>query len=395
MFQSRGSTYPTATGTFYNPAMAKHSARGSLQWYVLKQVSIATFFILFALTATLWLIRSIEFIDLVINRGMSGGTLLYLTWLLLPSFLLILLPVSLCTAVLFTYNRLITESELVVMRAAGLSAFQLARPALIAATAATAICYSITLYFLPASQRAFNDIQTSFLRDFASILLREGVFNVVAPGMVVYVRSRDRNGELQGLIFHDSRDRKQPVTIMAERGALVEGDDGPRVLMFNGNRQQVDPANGKLSLLYFDRFSVDLLRAQNVRSNNVRTAPQRFLFELLEDKPVSVRMLSEFHSRLVSPLLNMTFTLISLAALLWGNFNRRGQNLRIGIAAVAITVSQILTTVGLESAIQWSTLFQPACYIPTLVASTISLLLLGHTPRPKRAPPGLAMAAQA
>ena len=30
--------------------MAKHSARGSLQWYVLKQVSIATFFILFALT---------------------------------------------------------------------------------------------------------------------------------------------------------------------------------------------------------------------------------------------------------------------------------------------------------------------------------------------------------
>ena len=198
-------------------ATKRHGLSVSLDWYVFRQVVLATAFIMFALTSAMWLIRSIDFIDLVINRGMSAGTLGYLTWLLLPTFIYVLLPISLVTAILFVYNRLITESELVIMRAAGLSALQLSRPALLAAALSTVICYAIALFFLPASQRAFSDTQSSFMRDFASVLLREGVFNAVSPGVVVYLRTRERNGELRGLIFHDNRDRNQPVTIMAER----------------------------------------------------------------------------------------------------------------------------------------------------------------------------------
>ena len=72
-----------------------------------------------------------------------------------------------------------------------------------------------------------------------TLLLREGVFNNPAPGMTVYLRERGADGEFRGILVHDNRDRENPVTYMAERGALVVSESGPRVVMVNGNQQPV------------------------------------------------------------------------------------------------------------------------------------------------------------
>ena len=57
---------------------------------------------------------------------------------------------------LFVYYKLTMDSEIVVLRAAGLSPLQLAGPALRLGLLATLVVYSISLYFLPASYRAGN-----------------------------------------------------------------------------------------------------------------------------------------------------------------------------------------------------------------------------------------------
>ena len=93
----------------------------TLTRYILRQCFGVMVFVTAALSAAVWLAQSLTLIDLIVNRGLSVDVFLYLAVLILPRFVDIVLPIGVFIAVLFTFNRLSTESELVVMRAAGLS----------------------------------------------------------------------------------------------------------------------------------------------------------------------------------------------------------------------------------------------------------------------------------
>jgi lipopolysaccharide export system permease protein len=339
-----------------------------IQRYMLRQLVVVAALVTLTLTLAVWLTQSLRFVELIVNRGLSLQSYLYLTGLLLPSFLSLMLPVSLFTAVLFTYNKLITDSELVVLRAAGLGPFQLARPALVLASAVVLIGYSLSLYLLPWSYRQFKDFEFNVRSDYSAVLLKEGAFNNVSPGITVYIRSREADGELQGILIHDNRVRDKTFTLMAERGRLAVAEDGPRVILVNGNRQQFEPETGKLSLLYFDRYSVDLGRVGQAQQDRWREPRERYLTELLfpdnsaNDRAYATRLYAEAHTRLTSPLLGLAFTLISLAALLSGEFNRRGQSRRV-MAAIALAAMLQTASIAIGNAlIRWPKL-APAPYI--------------------------------
>src|SRR3546814_13439065 len=116
-----------------------------------------------------------------------------------------------------------------VMRAAGLSQLQLARPALMLALMVTVCVYAISLYFLPLSFRHFKDLQNDFRNDFSVVLLQEGVFTAINDDITVYVRDRSADGDLRGILVHDNHDPERPVTRMADPAALVATDTRRRV----------------------------------------------------------------------------------------------------------------------------------------------------------------------
>ena len=65
-----------------------------LSRYVLTQLlgPVALFTLL--LTSVIWLVAILPLLDLVINRGQSAGTFLYLILLLLPTPLVIIMPIA-------------------------------------------------------------------------------------------------------------------------------------------------------------------------------------------------------------------------------------------------------------------------------------------------------------
>src|SRR5215472_8583581 len=217
------------------------SAMAKLDRYILRQCFGAMLFITAALSAAIWLAQSLRLIDLIVNRGLSADVFLYLAVLILPRFLDIVLPIGAFIAVLFTFNRLTSESELVAMRSVGLSHLALARPVLILAGIAFLMLMSLSAYFLPASNRAFKDLQFEIRNRFVSSLIQEGTFTTISDKLTIYIRNRDDRGEVTGLLISDSRDPQKPVTILAERGVFVDSPAGARIIMVNGNRQQFDP----------------------------------------------------------------------------------------------------------------------------------------------------------
>jgi len=362
--------------------------------YILRQLVWVTVFITGALTLAVWLSQSLRFMDYIVNRGLPVQDFLKLMAFLLPQFFGVVLPIAAFVAVLFVYNKLLNESELVVMRSSGLSQLQLARPALIMAGAVTLVVYVISLYLLPLSYREFKDLQYEIRNSYSAVLLQEGVFNSLGDGLTVYVRERTEQGDLEGILVHDTRNQEEPVTMIAKRGAIVNTDAGPRVLLVDGNRQQVDPKTGTLSMLYFDRYTVDVEQLQASVYSRWRQPKERFLSDLFDpgssdaDQRYRAELIAEGHYRITFPLYTVAFTSIGLASILTGEFSRRGQLKRIVGAVVAVAALQS-AQLGINDVTTRNLALVPAMYLLVLGAIAASLALLLQRRRQPRNQPRL------
>ncbi|MBM3601075.1 MAG: LPS export ABC transporter permease LptF [Alphaproteobacteria bacterium] len=362
--------------------------------YIFRQTLLAAAFVALSVTCAIWLTQSLRFVDLIVNRGLSLTTFLFLVMLLVPNFLAIALPISAFLAVLFTYNKMNNDSELIALRATGLGPIALARPALILSLLFTLAVYSLNLYFLPTAYREFKDLQFQIRNNAASVLLQEGVFTPFVRGITVYVRERQRSGELAGLLVHDSRDPDKAVTYIAESGALVSTMDGPRVVMAQGNRQEYDRKGQRLSVLYFDNYTLDFGGLSRSTEDRWREPRERYLHELFypEDTEVdrvhATRLNIEGHQRLVTPLHTLAFTIIALAALLSGQFTRRGQLGRILAAILAAAIVQIASLGLINLAAKAGTWAIVLMYANPLLPIPIGLWLMLRRPsRPPLASP--------
>ena len=199
--------------------------------YVFRQLFVGMVLVTAGLTCVIWLSQSLRFVELIVNRGVGPGTFIYLTILMLPNFLTVVLPIALFTVVVFVYTKMIMDRELVVMRAAGLNQFSLAKPALFLATLTVLIGYLINIYLLPNSYRLFREMQWDIRYNYSHVLIREGAFTNIGSDITFYVRERTNDGQLLGILLHDQRDTDNPFTIMAERGALAEQNGRNRVVM--------------------------------------------------------------------------------------------------------------------------------------------------------------------
>ncbi len=370
-----------------------------LDRYIFRQLGVALLAVTIGLAALVWLTQSLRFIELVLDRGLSFTVFIELTGLLLPSFFAIILPITTFVVSLFIYVRLASDRELVVMRAAGLSQWQLARPVLAIAGLAMLLCYVLNLWVVPASQAAFRAWQFEIRNELVAILVQEGVFSSIGGDLTVYARYRDPDGTLRGILVHDAREVGAPVTILAESGHIAPGPNGPRVTLENGQRQQVEkvaPPPGslpgtaqqfRLSVLSFSENSVDLARARNSEADSrYRNAQERTLDELLHPDPAEHiperdlrRFAAEAHQRLTSPLNAVSYALVALATALTGQFRRHGGSLRLftGIAVVVALLAFGLTAGNLAAR---TPRLIPLIWLNTLLPGLISAWVLSGAP---------------
>lgn len=355
--------------------------------YIMKHLAWSGLLVTVSLTSIIWLMQALRYIDFIVNRGLTFGDFLTLTILLIPSLLMLIVPIALFAATLFVYHKLSTDSELVVLNSAGLSRFQLALPAIIVGVAAAAFVYLISLYLLPLSMRQFKDMQMVFRDNYAALLLREEVFNMPTDGLTVFIRERTKEGNLKGVLVDDSRTPGTSVTMMASEGKLVKTEQGPRFILYHGNRQE--RRDGRLSLLHFDSYTVDIGFYTGERKGRDKDEDEWFVTEAFRftDAPpqVLMRIRSQMHQRLAWPLYSLSLPLFALTVLLSGEFNRRGQGRRIlGIVCVAVVVMALaFGFVSLASKHAWAV---PLVYMLVTGLGAGSAYVLLRDPKTRHVP---------
>jgi lipopolysaccharide export system permease protein len=203
----------------------------------------------------------------------------------------------------------------------------------------------LNLWVVPASFAAFREFQFEIRNRIAAFLLQEGVFTPISDDLTVYVRKRDPDGTLHGIIVDDARDKNSRATILAERGRLVGAGGAPTVELFNGSREQIDRQTGRLNVLTFSENTLDLTQSGKSEETRLRDPTEMSIDELLNPAPGAVsdrdlpKLTVEAHRRLSSPFTAFSFAMVALVAVLMGSFRRHGNLLRPLLA--------VLTVVGL------------------------------------------------
>lgn len=353
--------------------------------YILIRIAASMALIAFSLTMIAWLTQSLRFIDLIVNRGLSIGTFFYLSTLLIPSLLWVILPLSLFISIMFAYNKLSSDSELIILKSAGINRIGLIKPGVYFALFITLFSYFVGLYLLPTSYREFRDTQQFIRHNYASILLQEGVFSNPTPNLTVYIRGRGEDGKLKGLLVHDSRNEEKSVTMMAEEGMLVQSPTGPRFILLNGNRQEINKKGMELSLLHFERYALALdLFGDTSEYQRWRKPKERYLSELFNpDDTTNAKQLAQLnaegHNRLTWPLYNLLIAMLAMLPFIAGEHNRHGHTRKM-IMTVSAAVGVMIWGLTTRNIVTGNIALVPLMYISVLLGIAACYYLMVHKP---------------
>lgn len=349
--------------------------------YILKQLLTPFMFALIVLTAIVWLTQSLQRLDIIVEHGEGWRTFGWLTLLLIPNLLSVIVPFAIFGATLFALHHLHADSEIAVIFAAGISRARIAAPVMLIAFVTAAATMWINLDLMPRSYRMLKQEIADIRADFASAVIKTGEFTTFADGFTIYVEEALNDNQFRGLLISDYRNGDSEETYMAQYGKLQETDTGPVLLLSNGNIQTVSPETEEIDIVAFENTAVNVSGFSSQGGSLQLELTERYLGELLHpdmtnqwDRENSGRLIAEGHQRLASPLYPVAYALIAVYALIGGPYNRRGYSVRIVAACAVVGGIRIMGFVAQNTAAE-SGIFQVVYLVPA-VPIIVTVLLL-------------------
>jgi len=355
---------------------------GSIGRYIFRTTFGAFLVILVSLTAVIWVTQALHDIDLMTTQGQSILIFVSITGMIIPLLILVIAPIALLIAVVHVLNKMSTDSEIIVMNAAGMSPWVLFRAFMTAAVVVAIGVTAISAYFAPKGLRMLRDWLTEVNADVVSNLVQPGRFTTIANGVTMRIRERRSNGQMLGIFLDDQRDPAQRVTVIADVGELLNGANGTYLVLQNGMVQRFESKERDPTMVVFDRYAFDLssmIPGQAAIQYSIR---ERYLWQLLfpdpndklyREEPNQFR--AEMHDRLVAPIYPLAFTVIAFAYLGAPRTNRQSRAISVFGAVGGVA---LLRMIGFASSVFGATIpwMLSLQYVALLVAFAGGLFVI-------------------
>lgn len=322
---------------------------GSISQYIFRTTFGAFAVVLVSLTAVIWVTQALRDIDLMTSQGQTILVFVGITGLIVPLLVLVIAPIALLIAVAHVLNKLSTDSEIIVMNAAGMSPWFLFRAFMSVAIVVSLLVTAVSAYFAPKGLRMLRDWLTEVRANVVSNIVQPGRFTSIETGVTIHIRERRSNGELIGIFLDDQRNPAERITVLAETGELLDNDNGTYLILQKGILQRQQASERDPAMVVFDRNAFDLSQfsggAQSVRYS-IR---ERYLWQLMFPDPTDQfyieqpgQFRAELHDRLVAPLYPLAFVVIAFAYLGAPRTTRQGRTLSMigaigGVALLRVT----------------------------------------------------------
>lgn len=197
-----------------------------LDRYILRELVVPFVLGLAVFTSILLIVRILKLVEMVVNRGVPLSQILQLFSYILPAFLEVTVPMALLLAILVAFGRLSSDSELVALRAAGISLYRLLLPVGGFAVAIAMLTLSLSLYARPWGNSLLRTGLYDIIRTRAVAGIKPRIFNDEFKGLVIYVDEiQPATDVLEGILISDTRDASMHNTVYAETGHLFSNED--------------------------------------------------------------------------------------------------------------------------------------------------------------------------
>lgn len=230
----------------------------------------------------------------------------------LPGFLDLILPLGLFLGILLAFGRLYLESEMVVLRACGMSQKRLVLYALGPATLIASLVGLLSLELAPLGAAQASKVYNSKdnpLVEFDTLV--PGRFQPLPGGnRVTYTEGESgAGGELKQLFVSDSTGDGRPVVVLADRGSRYDGANQQHFLVLkDGVRYEGVPGQADYRRIDFREYGVRLpssgSESRQVEIEGISTP------DLFGDDRPEAR--AQLHWRISLPLLALVVTLIAV-----------------------------------------------------------------------------------
>ncbi len=321
---------------------------GSIGRYIFRTTLGAFLLVLVSVTTLMWITQALRDIDLMTNEGQGILTFVGLTGLIIPLLVMIIAPIAFMVAMAYVLNKLATDSELIVMNAAGMSPWHLFRPFLAVGAVVALLVAGIAAYVSPRCLRELNQWVNEIRADLVTHIVQPGRFVPLASGAVtLQIRERLPNGQLLGIFIDDQRDPKERVTFLAEQGDIITRDSETYLLLADGSVQRQQTGERDPNIVLFDRYAFDL---SQLSGTGPAGAPkigsrERYIWELygqnpddptLNDRPEQMR--AELNDRIVAPLYPLVIAVVTFAYLGAPRTTRQSRTLSLVSAIGAVVI---------------------------------------------------------
>jgi lipopolysaccharide export system permease protein len=316
---------------------------GSIDKYIFRTTLASFALVLVSLTGVIWITQALRGIDLMTSQGQTIVTFLGITSLVIPALALIIAPIALMVSISHTLNKLATDSEIIVMNAAGFSPFRLFRPFVYVTCVVAVMVTFLACFLAPDGMRRIKNWDAEITADVLTNILQPGRFAELDKGLTVRIRERLPGGVLGGIFVDDRRDPKERVSIIADHGTVLRNGSGSFLILEDGNLERLEEGKRDPALVVFGRYAFDMSKFSNPDRNAALGIRERYLWELLwpaTDDPVYKQVPGQFraelHDRFMAPIYPFAFAALTFAFLGAPRTTRQSRNFSISCSILAV-----------------------------------------------------------
>lgn len=222
---------------------------------------VFTFFSISLLTFTglLLTVRMLRLTSLIVNRGVELGQIAKVFLAIIPTFLEIALPMATLLGVMLAFARMCGDSEMVVLRASGISLLRFLLPIGIFAAVVGSTGLFVSFVLRPWGFSTLSTALFEIARSKSTSGLTEGVFNKIGQ-LTLYAEKIDyQTGDLSKVIVDDKRNDTQRKVVVAQRGKIVADEETQTLslLLGEGVAHETDGENYSRTAFQSNSLSVN------------------------------------------------------------------------------------------------------------------------------------------
>jgi lipopolysaccharide export system permease protein len=221
----------------------------------------AAVFFLFVLL----MFQVIRLSDFFVVHNVSGYSILSLMSYLSLTFMPVIFPIAFLLAVLMGFGRLSTDSEVLAMRASGVSVYSMLVPVFGLGCVLALITMFCNFYFVPFGSRQFRYELFRISNTKAIATIHSGTFTEGFFDLVLYADNVDsKRNTMERVLIYDERRQDAPVTVVARHGQILnnlqaaDGIPGLVLRLFEGSLHRGNPARSLYEKTSFDVYDIFL-----------------------------------------------------------------------------------------------------------------------------------------